>query len=268
MRTRPYGKIVWSKKHEDFVRKNHPIMTNRQLADKLPYGLTTVRQKCYELGLYRMRLEYWTPEQERFLEQNYRLIGDYELAEIFNRLWNKNKGWTHKHIEKKRKYLGLIRTRKQLDNIYQRNLDAGRLNSAHAVRFMTTGPAKNGEIRMWKNQYQRPTPKIKINGKWVFWNRWAWEKKYGRIPKGKFITFKDGNPYHRTIRNLEAVSQEELTRRNAITASVGLSDNYIAALLAYGNAEMREEMKKHPELINLKRSELKLRRKIKHAKAS
>ena len=70
MRTRPYGKIVWSKKHEDFVRKNHPIMTNRQLADKLPYGLTTVRQKCYELGLYRMRLEYWTPEQERFLEQN------------------------------------------------------------------------------------------------------------------------------------------------------------------------------------------------------
>ena len=258
-------KFIFSEKDIAFIRKNHPLMTNRKLADALNVSMTVVRNQCYLLGLYRMRLEYWTPEQVDFLKKNYKGIGDSELSDIFNDRFPKAKGWSKKHMEKKRRYLGLKRTREHIDNIHQRNLDAGKLNISPHCRFVIKGPAKDGTIRMWLNHYDKPTPKIKINGRWKFWNRWTWEKKYGRIPKGAMITFKDGNPYHRTISNLEAVSRSELTRRNAAQSSVGLSDNYVAALLAYGNKEMRREIKNYPQLIKLKRAELELRRKINYA---
>ena len=259
-----YGKkYIWRKSQIYFLKANWPKMSNRELAKKLNLALTNVREKCYELGLYRMRMEYWTLEQEGFLRKNYKSIGDMELAEIFNNKFPKIKSWTKHHIEKKRSYLNLKRTREQILRIYQRNLDAGRLNKYHTNRFCQIGWAKDGAIRMWLNQDGKPKPKIKINGHWRFWNRWAWKKKYGRIPKGTMITFKDGNPYHTRISNLEAISRAELTRRNANKSSIGLSDNYIAAVLAHGDKEMRNEMKNYPDIISLKRKELQIRRKLK-----
>ena len=111
------GRLIWTDDMISFLKINFLNMTNQQLADALGLKLTKVREKCYELGLKRMELEFWSKEQVDFLLAYYEIMGDVEIAEIFNQLYAKKKGWTFKHIEKKRRYLKLRRTRTQVKKI-------------------------------------------------------------------------------------------------------------------------------------------------------
>lgn len=257
-------KYIWSKEEIAFLKRSfkNKKMTNAALADELRLTLTMVRMKCYSLGLRRMELEYWTVGQVKFLKANYKKIGDKELAEIFNKKWKKGKGWSFKHIEKKRRYLALKRSEKQIKAIHQRNVDNGRFLMCPVKRWLVTGVAKEGEIRMWRSNSGRIVPMIKINGKFVHWGRWAWEKQYGKVAKGKNVVFKDGNPYNISIENLEDITDAELSRRNSKKSSQGLSDNYVAYTLSYKDPEMRKLIKQRPDLIELKRQQLKLKRSI------
>lgn len=153
-----------------------------ELAAGLGLKITSVRMKLYSMGYKRMELEYWTARQINFLKANYKEIGDKELAELFNSKWPKAKGWTHKHIEKKRKYLGLKRTKTQIKNIHQRNVDAGRFLLCAVKRWDKCGRAKEGEVRFWRENSGRFIPRIKIDGRFIFWSRYTWEKHKGPIP--------------------------------------------------------------------------------------
>ena len=114
-------------------------MTNKELANALGLNLTKTRGFLYEMDLKRMELEYWTEEQIKYLLDNYKEIGDVELAEIFNSKWKKNKGWTKKHIEKKRRYLKLKRTQDERHQIYLRNKILGRWKMCPVKAWETRG---------------------------------------------------------------------------------------------------------------------------------
>lgn len=255
-------KIEWTNEMIAFIKSNYEKLSNRQLAKALNLSLHAVRKQCYTMGLLRMNLEYWTEEQVKFLKANYQQIGDKELAEIFNSKWQKNKDWTLKHIEKKRKYLHLKRTKEELKAIHQRNVDAGRFLLCPVKRWLVSGVAKEGEIRMWRENLGRYVPHIKINGKFIPWNRWAWEQNFGPVPQGMNVVFKDDDPWHIDPHNLEIISDAELSRRNSKKSSVGLSDNYIAGILSHGRPDMREELLKHREILEIKRLQLQLNRTI------
>lgn len=87
--------------------------------------LTVLRNKTRELGLKKMELEYWTDEQKQFLKDNYQTKGDVEIAEIFQERFPKRKKWTKSHINKKRKYLQLQRTEKEIEDIIHKNCTPG-----------------------------------------------------------------------------------------------------------------------------------------------
>jgi hypothetical protein len=110
---------------EQFILDNFCQKTNKQIAQELNIPLHQVRLKAYSLGLYRISLDYWTDEQITFLKENFETIGDTELSQIFQEKFPKNKVWTKKHIDKKRKYLNLHRTPEQILLINKRNIDAG-----------------------------------------------------------------------------------------------------------------------------------------------
>lgn len=120
-----YGKVEFSESDLEFIKQNFQSMTNQQIADSLGLKKTTVRTKAYELGLQRMKLEYWPPAAVQFLKDNYHLIGDRELCRIFNEKYPKTKGWTSKHIQKKMEYLGLKRNKLNWFTIKERNRDNG-----------------------------------------------------------------------------------------------------------------------------------------------
>ncbi len=121
----PPNSIIWTKNMLAFLKENFNSMTNKQLAKKLKLKLTSVRMKCYSLGLRRIEMEYWTKEQVMVLKRKYKIMGDVEIALLFQRHYPKNKKWTKTHIAKKRKYLSLNRTHKQVQAIMHKNASPG-----------------------------------------------------------------------------------------------------------------------------------------------
>ena len=121
MKRGKWDKHIWEKKDIQYLKDNYRTMTNKELAAGLGIKLTTCRNKIYELGLQRFKLEHWNKSQIQFLLDNYREIGNVELAEILQENTPKKKGWTKNHIAKKMGYLKLSRTEEEIEAIKIRN---------------------------------------------------------------------------------------------------------------------------------------------------
>jgi hypothetical protein len=97
-------------------------------------------------------------------------------------------------------------------------------------------------------------------GKWVPYHRHIWEEENGPIPKGHLVAFINGDPMDVRLENLELISRAENAHRNQNYDS----DGYVAHTLAPRDPELKEELKKHPGLIELKRLQLQHRRAIRN----
>lgn len=212
----PINKIVFTAKQHQFLKNNYKTMTNQQLADALGLKITRVRHELYSIGLKRIQLQYWTPEQVSFLKNNYKRLGDTELAEIFAVKWFKNKPWTKNQIEKKRRYLKLKRTSKELTLIKNRNKLMGRFSECAKKRWQTTGQAVIGEKRIWFNEYDVPFVVIKTKTGFQPYNRWLWEKENGKIPSGMNVRILSEDKINFKITDLKLISNAE----NAVLNSV------------------------------------------------
>ena len=204
-----YNKIVLEPHEEEFIKDNFFSMTNQELANALGLKLTKLRGFAYALGLKRMELEYWTETQVDFLKLNYKEIGDTELAEIFEIKWKKNKGWTKKHIEKKRRYLNLKRTTLEKKKIKHRNTQMGRFSECAKKKWETTGQAPIGEKRIWYHPDNTPFVVIKTKKGFVHYNPWLWKKHKGKIPDGFIVRNFSNKLLEVQITDLKLITREE-----------------------------------------------------------
>lgn len=204
-----WNRIKWTDENIEFIKSNFHSKSNKELAEHLGYKLNSVRKKCYELGLYKMTLEYWTDEQIQFLKENYKKFGDSDLAKIFNEKWFKQKGWTKKHIEKKRKYLKLKRSDKQLLQIHKNLVKSGWGKLCNKRRWETTGSNKLGTIVLWNQKKYIKTSSGYVP-LWVF----NYKVFIGQIPKGMMVIHKDRNKLNCNPENLFLLSREDNARRN------------------------------------------------------
>ncbi|WP_293916579.1 MULTISPECIES: HNH endonuclease [unclassified Sphingobacterium] len=260
VRSHAIGKIEVTPEMENFLRKNYSTMTNPELAKALGLRLTKTREFLYALGLQRMQLEYWTNEQIQFLKENYKTMGDSEIAEVFNARWEKKKGWSKKHIEKKRKYLQLFRTKEDRKLILEKAKINGFYSRANKKMWQVRGVNPDGTILFWKHSSGRTLPVIKVNGSFVHYGRYRYQQLHGEIPKGMNVIYADGDSTNLTDENLKIVSNSELALIN--NPSQKLTDNFVAGILTHGQPDLRQEIKKHPDLIELKRQQLLLQRTI------
>lgn len=140
-----------------------------------------------------------------------------------------------------------------------------------AVTLRNDRCSKTGKLRRYKY--------IRISkAKWELYHRYLWMQHNGPIPKKHIVRFKNGDTLDCRIENLELVSMKENARRNRNREkfrktlkllieegdhpSVNLTDSYIVGNLSRGNRSIKEQIKKRPELIELKRNQLKLNRHI------
>lgn len=202
------NKIIWQPWQEEFLKKNWRVMTAQQLSDALGIKRTKVREKKYQLGFYSIELEYWTEEQVKFLKDNYRHYGDTELAEMFTKKWTKKKGWNKKHIEKKRRYLGLKRTFAEKKALLAREVKKGTYHRANKRLWEIRGAAPIDEVRVWfKNGI--PVKMIKTEKIFVHYARWLYEKEFGKVPDGKVVRLKDLDPMNVVPENLFLTTRAE-----------------------------------------------------------
>lgn len=260
-RARSAGKQTFTDEQNEFIRANFYKMTNREMSVAMGITRTVLRTHCYNMGLKRMQMEYWSDEQVQFLVENYQRIGDVEIAEIFNEVYPKNKTWTNKHIEKKRGYLGLKRTERQIAEIKARNVRSGRFAVNHWKRWIGR-VTKPGTIRKWNNN-GREYLVIKTENGFVHYPRWLYKKHHGTIPDGMIVRVKnDLLDENITIDDLELISREENGHRNATKYVTGLCDAYVAGIITNGNKEIRKDLIQNKELLHLKRQQLQLNRLI------
>jgi len=210
-----YGLVILSPEEIKYIHDNWETKTNPQLAEELGLKLTRLRYFLSEMGLKRMELEYWTKEQVKYLLDNYKSIGDVELAEIFNSKWKKNKGWTKKHIEKKRRYLKLKRTPEEKETIFLRNVQAGRFRICNQKRWEKTGSNPIGTIVFWRQGEMR-FPAIKTENGYVHYYRWLYVQKHGPITSDELVVPKKEAPRSQllTVDQLEIIDRAEHAIRN------------------------------------------------------
>lgn len=216
----------WQKKHPlakqwtlfeiNFLRANYLKLTNKEMSTMLGIKLTSLRTQLYLLGLKRMELEYWTAEQVSFLLDHYKEIGDVEMAEIFQEKWPKNKKWTLKHIEKKRGYLKLTRTPKEIENIFFRNKENGRFKDCNFNRWVIQGVFPEGTIRIWKNQFGNEFMVIKTKKGFRPYAPLVYREHFGEPGEGMVVTTRDGDTLNIVPENLVAVTRAEITVNNSL----------------------------------------------------
>lgn len=210
-----YGKYLWEKEHVDFLKANWPTMTNQELADALGIKLTKCREKLYQLGLKRMELQYWTDEQVKFLRDNYKNMGDTELAEIFSERWPKKKGWSKKHIEKKRRYLKLKRTASERLRVNRRNIEMGRFKMCPIKAWETRGGAADiGTVKVWQRTGKYPVAVIKLEDGYVHYNRWLFESTYFTLPSNILVVTRSGKVVAEGPHDLMIIDRAEHAKRN------------------------------------------------------
>lgn len=103
--------------------------------------------------------------------------------------------------------------------------------------------------------------KIKVApNKWELLHIHNWKFVNGDIPEGHVLACKDGDTRNCDPANWELITKKEARHRNS--APEMLKDNYVAHALARKNESLRNEIMKHPELIQVKRQQILLNRQI------
>jgi len=274
MKTDP---IYYSQSELDFLKDNFFSMTNAQLCEAInsmrsdTLKPSSVLHQCRRLGLRRGIQIRWSKEDIEFLNQNYKTHGYTELAIMLNdrkstfRIIDGEKVYrtfNKKHVEKKQELLGLKHTDEETYKIRVRNNQIFNLgytyeNNDWSLGYRTAFP--ENQIRVW-GHYERHYKYIKINGKFIHLNRYNWEQKYGPIPSDNILACKTDDRLNCDPENWELVSRDK-----AIAANIGreeLSDNYILSKLTHMSPNLKPIFREMPELIELKRNQIKLKRQI------
>lgn len=281
MKSKPKIPVSWTEEQLEFIRSNYYHKTWKELFEAVKQlnqsaTVQALRHQCIRMKLAKQVQIRWCKEDIQYLIDNYQTKGDKELAidlNKFKRTFRIIDGekvfrtFKKKHIEKKMTLLGLKRSEDEYNYIRRRNIQIGltpawsKKNNVYTLGIKPIAP--NGTIREWKH-YGRMIKHIKIDGKFRHYHRYLWEQAYGKVPKGYNIVFKDGNTLNCVLENLECITDREIQLRNSGT--INLADGFVAFCML-GQKSTKEQRQiiidSHPELINLKRTQMLLTRKIK-----
>jgi hypothetical protein len=269
----------WTKKQLNHLLKYYPTCSHpRDLVAIVGHTYSAVCNKARKLGLSRIvdtrRPNTDTPQSIHYLKTHYLTTNLNQMSIALGR------GESYVKAALKRHHLvqppELIRQftlnsrfkpgtapankgKKQSEY-----LSAEAFERTKATRFKKGVKKQNelydGAVRI-RNKTGRKYQFVRIaKNKWKMLQVVIWEKANGPVPKGYCVVFKNDNTLDCSLDNLNIISRQENMKRNS--ASLHLSDGYIANCLAWRDKELAAEIKQNKPLIELKRQQLKLQRTI------
>lgn len=239
----------FSEANRQFVRENSNILSYEEMAEQI--GETVSRVKTF---VYREKLRPclgvpFSEEHTQFIRNNYHERSNTEIAEIIGR--------SADGIKAKMKQLGLSRTKKELLALNARLCSDTWLKPGNEPQ----NTKHDGYTSIRIDSHGNPYMYIRVEkGKFEALHRHNWEKVNGPIPEGMILRSKDGNSLNCDPENWKLVDRAEHLSENS--GREELTDEYILAKLAHRSPELKPIFREMPELIELKRNQIKLKRKI------
>ena len=169
---------------------------------------TSFRTHLYQLGLKRQEQMRFPDEAFQFLCDNYKRMGNIEMARLFNDWFPKKKGWTRKHIEKKMLQSGLERTKEDRQRIIDNHTKAGVYKEGNKKMWQTRGITPKGVVRQWWHN-GKLTKYIKTDNGFERLSRFNYRKYKGEIPEGYNVFILDDDQMNCDPDNLILVKNSE-----------------------------------------------------------
>ena len=234
---------TWTFEQEDLLCEKYPTATNAELVELFPdKTIQAIKTKALKLGSKKAKQMFrFTPKQLGELKRDYHNTSNIDLANRFRCSIHtiENIGFRHK-LKKDIEFI-----RETAKNNFTENHPAKKYwikkgtpppnKGRKQVDYMTdeaierTKATRFQKGQMIWNQkpvgYERITKdgyiEVKVSEPNVFKlkHRVIWEQKYGQIPAGHNIQFKDGNPLNCTIENFYMISRsDQLKNENSFYA--------------------------------------------------
>ena len=232
---------IWKEKEIDLLKRLYAETLTKDIAKRLGLSVYSVYGKACALGLKK---------SDEFKDKTNRELGSKMCnhpAMLKNR-FRKGIQLPHQFMPPKGYHApGVEKTWFKKGNLPVNTLYDG------AITIRTDHKDRNNRQYKW----------IRIGkAKWKELQKFNWEKKYGKIPRGMVLRCKDGDTFNCKPSNWKLITKAMNCELNS--GSITVNDNFIAASMARKDPQLKEEMLKRPEIIELKRSEIKLRRAIKN----
>jgi len=234
-------------------------------------------------------MKKFTPEEDKILKDNYINYTPGKLGIMLGRSkpsvqqrLKRLKLFAPKHIIKERREKSYF---KKGNVVWNKGMKGLRIPGSEKTWFKKGHLPKNTKydkcITIRTDHAERRGKIIKYKwirlsqGKWQPYHQFIWEKKHGKIPQGHTLRFKNGNTLDVRLSNLILIPRSKQIRMNSNPAKTGAlmrrraelnldleSDKKIAFFIAPLNDELRKQVINNKEILELKRTEIKLRRKI------
>lgn len=224
-------------------------------------------------------MSYWSEKEREFLVKNYQDMPASEIGRILGRSRSSIKGMTIKLGIRKTKNSGRFEKGMTPWNRGKSYIAPGSEKGWFRQGHLPAQTKYDGYISSRKDKSGRVYLYIRLSLRnWVPLHRFLWERVNGDIPAGMMIRFKNGDCSDCRLSNLELISQRENATRNRNRKKASVSqrrmrrefrdldnDLYVAWCITGEKNSARVVAEKFPELVELKRVQLKLKRSIKYA---
>jgi hypothetical protein len=233
-----------------FIRENANRLSFDEIAIQTGEKVSRIKTFVYREKLRPCLGIPFSEEHEQFIRDNYHDLSNTEIAAIIGR----NNGDS---IKGKMKQMGLSRSKKELLAINARLCSDTWIKPGNEPKNTKFDGYTSTRIDSHGNPYQY----IRISkGHFKQLHYHNWEKVNGPVPEGMILRSKDGDSSNCEPENWELIDRAEHLAKNS--GREELTDQYILSKLTHRAPELKPAFREMPELIELKRSQIKLKRTI------
>lgn len=228
-------RIILTYYQKQYIRSHYRIESAQCIGDRFGFSREVVRRFMKDDGLELTQEDKFnilsnsqstaTRDEDRFIQKHYLTMPSKRMADALKR--------SDVFIRTRLDVLGLVIPK---EIIQQRKIDSqikpgnvppnkgkkmsrAQYNKAKRTMFKPGNvPANtlyNGAITTRNDNRGVPQKYIRIKkGKWDYLSRYNYRKKFGRIPKGMLVAFKNGDTLNCDPSNLKLISKAENANRN------------------------------------------------------
>ena len=178
---------AYTKQDDDFLRSNYLVMPAKRMSVALGRCESSARQRMKAIGLKvpkKIAKEFW------------------KLSQFKKGAISFNKG------KKQQEFMSAEAIKRCKTGQFKKGHPPHNQKKPGAVTVRIE-KLRDGSTRAYKWK------RIK-KGFWKPVHVLKWEKKFGKVPKGKIVVFRDKNTMNIIYKNLELITKEENMRRNSI----------------------------------------------------